>query len=39
VRARSDLAELCGVPVLAELGRATRRERRQAQTPAPVAVA
>jgi polysaccharide biosynthesis transport protein len=39
VRARGDLAELCGVPVLAELRRATRRERRQqARTPAQVAV-
>ncbi len=39
VRARSDLAELCGVPVLAELRRMTRRERRQhARTAAPVAV-
>jgi len=39
VRARSDLAELCGVPVLAELRRMTRRERRQhARTASPVAV-
>ena len=40
VRARADLAELCGVPVLAELRRMTRRERRQhARTAAPVTVA
>ncbi len=39
VRARADLTELCGVPVLAELRRPTRRERRvQARTPAQVAV-
>jgi chain length determinant protein EpsF len=40
VRVRGDLAELCGVPVLAELRRMTRRERRQhARNAAPVAVA
>ena len=40
VRARADLAELCGVPVLAELRPTTRRERRQlARTAAQVAVA
>lgn len=38
VRARSDLVDLCGVPVLAELGRATRRERRQSRALTPVAV-
>lgn len=38
VRARSDLVELCGVPVLAELGRATRRERRRSRALTPVAL-
>jgi hypothetical protein len=36
---RGDLAELCGVPVLAEQRRMSRRERRQhARSAAPVAV-